>query len=353
MDITKLRPIRISPLAKDKVILDFFGEFLDPELFENSEQLDYKIADLHAGALCLYATTLITKLHETNPFSLEPYYNEREESLYALAKSSTKYAGCSNEEVRNAVKDMIARDIRNSFAHGNFDISYDIYTKKLYYVLHPQRKDFKTDEPIVISKTSLLNANKRFIQEKGEHYSMLPSIMLKKEVTTNLSNTLKGFILPTQMLKLSDYYLGKAQSKGNVKFDYKIYPLIQYALSATKITYEQDDYYNIFGHKSNIFNTISLIRNSIAHDTFEFTDNAFQISYTDKDRTLSEPLMDSATKLYIIDSQKEVIKRLQSKYSPESVGKLSEKFKEIYNFFFIENNIKDIAQAYEEEPESE
>lgn len=345
MDITKLRPTPLSHLAKEKVIADFFPSFIDEDWSDDLQSMSSHEAAIHAGAFCLYATTLMTKVHETSPLDLEPYCDERVSKLKELVKNKPKFANLSDEQLNIFVQNLIAKDIRNCFAHGNFEISFDQYTKKIYFVLHPQRLDFVTDEPIVISKNSLFAANKKFIQQKGQSLSFLPPQMLRNEVSRNLSTTLKGFMLPTQMLKFADYYVGnKPLHKNEVLFDQKIFSLIQYAMLATKITYEQNDYYNIFGRESNIFDTIALIRNSVAHDNYDFLDNATRISYSDNNKSLSETVEASAAKLLIVDMQKQVIKNIKDKHSPESIKSLSEKFKEIFNFFFIENDVEDIAK---------
>ena len=71
MDISKLRPVRISPSAREKVMLDFYPELgSSAGVFYADKTFDDRSQAMHAGALCLYATMLITKIHETNPFDL-------------------------------------------------------------------------------------------------------------------------------------------------------------------------------------------------------------------------------------------------------------------------------------------
>ena len=357
MDINRLNPVPISPSAREKVILDFFPTLsTEGDLYTYDKEITNRELPLHAGALCLYATTLITKLHETSPQALEPYYEERFESYKKLIKSSPKHANLTNEQVETFAQNLINRDIRNCFAHGNFEISYDIYTKKLNYVLTPKRKDFITPEPIVISKQSLLKANQNFIYELGRKYSCYNEQMLQFEVDHNLSKSLKSFMLPIQMLKLSEYYLANKQpNKNTVLFDEKLYHLIQYSLLASKMTYDQNDYYNIFGLDSNVFSAIALIRNSLAHDNYEFVDIAQKIRYNDEDKTLEESVGESASKLLIVDSQKEILKNLiKQNRSQASIDNLTEKFKEMFDFFFGGKydfkDIVDVMNEYQETP---
>ena len=180
--------------------------------------------------------------------------------------------------------------------------------------------------------------------------AMLSESMINNAVTTNLSKTLKEFILPTQMQKLTDYYIGKRHlTKSQVLFDENIYYMVQYILSSAKITYEQQDYYDIFGKDSNVFGAIALIRNSLAHDSLEFVDNANGVSYVDKHISKTESVAESASKLLIADSHKQLIKTLlaEGKHSEDSINRFKDKLKEIFDFFFDGTyKFEDVANAY-------
>lgn len=345
---------RISTFAKDKVIFDFFPEVdIADGADENAQELSGREAPLHAGALCLYATLLMTKLHETDPMSLQPQIKDRREALKTLTKADAKYCSKSEQEINEIVDDMIKVDIRNSFAHGNFEINYDIYTGKMNFVLHPLRRDLITNEPIIIDKNSVLKANQAFLAKKGEEYQfkmIFSETMFNDAVSAGLSKTLKGFILPVQMQKMADYYLGKKPlMKSQVLIDEKMYYLIQYVLASAKITYEQQDYYDIFGKDSNVFGAISLIRNSLAHDNMEFVNNATGASYVDKHVSKTESIAESATKLLIADSQKEIIKTMQKdgKHSEQAIDGLKDELKKMFDFFFDGTyKFEDVASAY-------
>ncbi|MBQ4145698.1 MAG: hypothetical protein IJD36_03620, partial [Clostridia bacterium] len=103
---------------------------------------------------------------------------------------------------------------------------------------------------------------------------------------------------------------------------------------------------------------ISLIRNSIAHDNYEFLDNAYKVNYSDKERTLSETIGESAVKLLIVDSQKQILCDLKNEHTKESVMDLAGKFTEIFDFFFggkykLEDIINTITEIEEEINEKE
>jgi len=350
MDTSKLKPVKISPYTRDRIIFDFYPEFTDLEvdIQHTLPKLSIKDAPLHAGALSLYATSLITKVFETDPLFLEPYYQEREQSYKTLIKSNPKHASLSDAEVATFAKNLIIKDIRNSFAHGQFDISYDVYTRKLYFVLRPNRKDFITPEPIVISKTSLIKANEKFLKEMAYKHRFNMNNMIYGMVDDRLNRSLKELILPTQMLKLAKHYLeNNSVPKQDVLYDPKLYHLIQYTLLSASITYEQDDYYKIFGKSSNIFDTISLIRNTLAHDRYEFLDVARKVNYEDQNKSLSETIAESTTKLLIASSQKQAICALQEKNPETSLDDIAKDFTDIFDFFFGGYfTFEELAEAY-------
>ena len=70
MEIDKIRSERISHHASAKIIKDCYPDVSTEEFFSGTD-IDSREMAMHAGALCLYATTLLTKVHETNPQWLE------------------------------------------------------------------------------------------------------------------------------------------------------------------------------------------------------------------------------------------------------------------------------------------
>ncbi|MBQ8468486.1 MAG: hypothetical protein IJ542_01885 [Clostridia bacterium] len=333
MDITKLNPVAISTYAKDKVICDFFPDVVSDDDKENAEELDSRNATMHAGAFCLYATMLMTKVYEENPFALEPYYSEREQAIRQQIENDSQYDNMTEEQINSIIKNRISTDIRNSFAHGNFKISYDIYTKKLNFVLTPIQHEFNVSEPIVISSKSILKTIKKQLETVGDFYALNLRFNSDSMVTTGLSTTLKKFLLPAQTKKITEYYLNSGvQNKNSVLFKKNSHWFIYYVLMATKITYEQQDYYNIFGKDSNIFETIRLIRNSLAHDGITFTDDAENIHYKDKRVELNESVVESVSKLLIVDAQKQTIMMLyKSNCKPEIIQSLIDDYKNVFD----------------------
>ena len=321
MDISKLRPVKISSNSRSRIINDFF-----PEERENytDECFDEKHMGLHAGALSMYAATLITKIYETAPDTIKLESNDREEEYKSLIKASPKFSHLSDEEIASKAHEMIVRDIRNCFAHGNFEISYDIYSKRLYFVLMPRRKDFVSSIPLVISKNSLKKANMDFLSKEAMKYTFMSRERVNEKIASNFGGILKSMILPTQMMQFSDMYLDNKRTMGKQPpMQVNRYLFIQYVLYVTQVTYEQDDYYRIFGRDSKIFGKMTLIRNAIAHDGFMFLDGAKSINYEDREKSLNESLAKSVSSLAVAQDQKNaVIYCMDKDHKPESLESL-------------------------------
>ena len=342
MDLSSLETVKISPNSRIKIINDFFSGST-----EEIENKDYSEAELslHAGALCLYAATLLTKIYDKTPVQIDGEFNEiqlesnaREVALQSAIRSNPKFAHYSEEQVKEAAHNMLLRDIRNSFAHGNFEIGYNIHTKKLYFVLQPRRKDVMVSEPIIISKNALKKSLAKTLSNTASKYKRFTDLQIRSTVRTNISTPLQSLMLPSQMLQFADYYLEKPQrGVGRLSVDPKRYMLIQYALLITQATYEQDDYYNIFGKDSNIFNKIAVVRNANAHDGIFFGSLAKRITYTDRSKTLDETLQKSTSSLLIANTLKESILQLTKEgQNPSAIKELKDRLATEFNFLFTE-----------------
>ena len=332
MDLSLLETVKISPNSRIKIINDFF-----PGSTEEIENKDYSDAELslHAGALCLYAATLLTKIYDKTPVQIDGEFNEiqlesnaREVALQSAIRSNPKFAHYSEEQVKEAAHNMLLRDIRNSFVH----------TKKLYFVLQPRRKDVMVSEPIIISKNALKKSLAKTLSNTASKYKRFTDLQIRSTVRTNISTPLQSLMLPSQMLQFADYYLEKPQrGVGRLSVDPKRYMLIQYALLITQATYEQDDYYNIFGKDSNIFNKIAVVRNANAHDGIFFGSLAKRITYTDRSKTLDETLQKSTSSLLIANTLKESILQLNKEgQNPSAIKELKDRLATEFNFLFTE-----------------
>lgn len=330
MNFNNLQGVRILHKARKKVIKDFFSEFekVDDEFLEPD-------LNIHAAGLCIYAAILTTKIHEISAEDIKLESNKRENDYISYLQNSQKYSHLTKQEIQSKAHKFLMNDIRNSFAHGDFKISYEDET--LFFILSSQR--FNISTPIVISSTSLKDLILRPILNIGLQLKLVDENEVENIIHNNLTIFLKEMIFPAQMLQCFDYYIKKGTAKPDI--DDSKYLMIKYVLLVTQLTYEQDDFYHIFGADSNLFKKLALIRNSIAHDSYFFLHITRHISYVDKDKTIDENLYESVAALEIMDSIKEAIKSATSKgFEPEIIELMKESLiKKFENYFSnIKNN---------------
>lgn len=328
MGIENLQNIRLYTNARNKVIYEFFqGEEINEEVISNKD------LSVHAAALSMYTAILASQVFELNSSKINVESNEREIALQNYIKSETKYKSLTEEQVKEKAHQTILREIRNSFAHGNFTISYDKAKNELYFLLNPKHAKHGIDTPIIISADSI----KDVIMDSCFGYLFSDDNSMESKINNDLSNLIKKSLIPTQMLKIYDYYLGK--SLLPLKISPKRYLLIQHALLAAQITYEQDDYYNIFGKDSNIFEVISLIRNSVVHNFFVFEEYGKNVTYTDRNRVLNEHLNDNVTYLAsAIELKNIILSASNNNHSKEAILELKEKLTEVLQLYFNNMN---------------
>lgn len=334
MDLSKLENTRISHSARSKIINDFFPDMEDIEENVSKEHLG-----IHAAALSIYAAILTTKTHETGVERIHLESNQRELDYITYLKGSPKYASTSDKQIENKAYNFILKDIRNSFAHGNFNIAYDKTKKDLYFVLYPQR--FDVDTPIVISAHAIKDAIMEPICEKSLSLMALSEKEIYNRIDNDMTDLLKTIMLPMQMISIADYYL-ESNRLFNKHFSIpeKRYLSVKHILLVSQITYEQDDYYHIFGTDSDLFKKIALIRNSIAHDSFLFEDFGNNIDYKDKNKGLNETLINSVIALTLADGFKELIKSQEGKgHSDRAINELKNKLLQSFECYFA--NIKE------------
>jgi hypothetical protein len=177
-------------------------------------------------------------VYENETGSIEYEAEERKQELKQIIKSKPKYAKFSDEQIDTMVKELILKDIRNSFAHGNFEIDYDVYSKRLNFVLKPVRKDFVVDKPIVISKEELFKLNQSYINKRVRPYKYFTEEQLESKVRTNMGEPLKDFLLADDMIKLAANYLDtKLKHYQKFKPEQGKYLFNYYPLLVSQITY--------------------------------------------------------------------------------------------------------------------
>ena len=343
MNIDLNRCVRLSPNARIKIMKEFFP--VTSEEYTGNNLTDAELA-MHAGALCLYASTMLTKIYDKTDKQInealdeiELESNDREIDLYNYLKTVPKFATYTEEQLKAKAHEMMLKDIRNSFAHGNFKINYNVHTKKLYFVLLPERRGVPVNTPIVISKNSLYKANVKSLTNTAKKYKSFTPTALSDMVKTNLNAPLQSLMMPSSLMKLADHYLGKQNLHGQkLTIDQKRARYIEFALLISQITYEQDDYYKIFGKNSNIFNKIAMVRNAHAHNNLVFGSLANRITYMDRDKTLDESFRKSITSLLIANQLKtDILPLVEEGRNMEAVEDLKNQLLQAFDYFFTDN----------------
>jgi hypothetical protein len=327
MIINNSNTIKLSKNGRVKIIKDFFPH-LENKI--NNNIITTPNISIHARAFCLYCALLVTKVYENSTDDIELEDNDRELEIQQYIRLNPKHSQLTEDQITSKAHEMIVKDIRNCFAHGNFGINYDDSNNQLYFVLSPQRKGLNINTPIIISANSIQDSIIKF----GLDYLMSDNNNFEFNTTDNLSNLLKMILIPSQMLKIGDYYSNE-NSESLFLIDPKRHILIQHIMLVAQITYEQDDYYNIFGKDSIVFEKISLIRNSIAHNCYLFANLTKSIHYIDRNRELIESLNSNVVYLDTINELKNSIMSISNKnHSSHSINELKSRLTEFLNLYF-------------------
>lgn len=336
MDYSKMQTVRLSPHASAKVMFDHFREIDNEQMFCDANANSIAVA-MSAGALCLYSATLLTKVHETQPQNIKCECSEREQALIAMIKQTPKYSSFTDEQVQTMAHGLILKDIRNSFAHGNFELSFDPYSKRLFFVLKPRRKDFIVDKPIIISKEALFDINRLHVGQLGLGKSLLSKQQIASQMQGRYGEALKKIVLPVDMLRLAENYLdNKVKHFDKYRPAQSRYLGIYYPLLVSQMTYEQDEYYNLYHKDSNIFAKIALIRNAISHNGFAFDSKTFDVTHTDRLERTTDPLEKSVRMLKLIRDHKNLISLVKDLgINEQNTEYMVEKIKAFFDSLFV------------------
>lgn len=356
---------RISLSTRMGILADFWP-------FSNSEekisdQIFIKMAKkyldsnykFHAAALCMYANLLHTGfLSENNSlaqnFKLSPEYSGRKIEGRKFLSQKPKYKNYTKEQIDARIEEITMRDVRNCFLHGNFDIRCKNSVFDGEFVLYPTQSEIVSKKKIIVSFEDVFNKLGLYMQAKAlelakeEQLNFIKRIVEKKDKDENDKQAMREFqkqtqgrmmkeiIIPTTFMALTRFYADQAnQDDENILKGFKNDSLyIENALLAAMLTYNQNDYYNTFGKESNIFKAVTLVRNSLAHNWMEFSNDGSEQILKNQYKTVSTELKDDfvsvAMKMDIIDSQMRI-----KKSNPEAEN-------------FIEDDFLNTKFSYEE-----
>ena len=120
----------------------------------------------------------------------------------------------------------------------------------------------------------LFNVNRKELRRKATPYALMTPGQLMNNVRTSHGEQVKNFLLMSDMLRFSENYLNtKLKHYKKFKPAEKSYTVDYYALLISQLTYEQNDYYNLFNEDSNVFKQIAYMRNVMVHGGYELADD--------------------------------------------------------------------------------
>lgn len=333
------KPQRIEKGTEEMIIADFWPFEMEDDLVEKVKSFKTKDYFLNATALCLYANLLHTGYFEENDKDeegkrfvkeLKPKYSKRKIDAIKSLRTKKDYANLSKEEFEKKIEEITMRDLRNCFSHGNFEIRAKNSIFEAEFVLNPNQSSIVSDGKIVISFENVFNAIAKLLSERAQEYlntdifkTIAKSIKngdkdalkvedFKKMFEQNTGKMLQDVIMPTTLQEMTRYFSGQEYNPSifNNKKMEAIY--LRNILLATMFTYNQNEYYNIFGKDSEVFKAVSLIRNSLAHNNTEFTGDGtrqkLKNDYKNKVTEIEDDLLEISLKMEIINYQKKLTK---------------------------------------------
>lgn len=333
-------PQRIFKFTRQLIIADFWPFEESKEFASLGSLVKPKDFNLHATAMCLYALLLHTGYFEENIDGEEKYKNEiklhpkftrRKLEAYNTLPTRREYSGKSRKELDEIIEEITKRDIRNCFAHGNFEIRYKENVYDAEFVLSPTQSKIVSDEKIYVSFKMVYNCLAKLIHEKAQSvmkqdiFKSLEKIVnnkkegkpIDKELICKIEKESKGemikdIIIPVNLLDLTRYYAGQS-------FDQKILNGLKTGMNslymantflATELTYNQSEYHRIFGKDSSVFKAVSLIRNSLAHNNTEFSADGekqkLKNEYKNVSTEVENELGEISIKMEILEAQKKL-----------------------------------------------
>lgn len=371
--VKSTEPQRIFKFTRHLIIADFWPFEEDKEFAALASLIKPEDFNLHATAMNLYALLLHTGYFEEsidgeteekykNEIKLHPKYTKRKLEAYNSLPTRREYAGKTRKELDEIIEEITMRDIRNCFAHGNFEIRYKESVFDAEFVLNPTQSKIVSDEKIYISFKMVYTCLAKLLQEKSqtimkqEIFKSVEKIVKDKkegkpvdeELNRKIEKESKGdmmkdIILPVNLLNLVRFYAGQS-------FDKKILNELKQGVTsaymaniflATELTYNQSEYHRIFGKDSSVFKAVSLIRNSLAHNNTEFSADGekqkLKNEYKNVTTEVESELNELSIKMEILEAQK----RLKG-YKPEAEEMIGDDFLE------KETNYNDLVSLLEE-----
>lgn len=307
---------------------------IDEEIKNTEKMLRSKDYKFHAAALCLYSCLLCDGLSDDLIKRINPNYSARLGMARKQFAGDPKYSGLSYDEKEKLIRDICLQDVRNCFSHGLFEILPGSNVANSSFILMPNQSKIYGDGKILVSFGAVHDAMGEMHQKLAfEHLhshgvdmgllkianavGLTSSVLPKNKVVGSLSKEeqvglISKISIPAYLLELSDYYAFGSSRLKNGSVPNVAYDFLENIFLSAMFSYNQNDFYQIFGAKTEVFDGVSLIRNSIIHHNTTLTDFSTQKiedSYKGKSRSYESDIESINLKMTVLETARIAAKR--------------------------------------------
>lgn len=257
---------RISRDSRKRVIKDYIEMHTPFSPFDNIEHYTNRSINKDAEALCLFSALLWIGIDKSSNVVCDYNARFRDENARRQLHAKSQYRTLTDEQFNDVVAGKIKEEIKNSFAHGNFEVG-DSTSGERFFVLSPKRSPYKSEYKIYVPFQNVCALVLNYINEQIKHVD-------QEKYFQNID-------VPTTLLNLFTYYSSNGNTNQEKIDDHKFksnLKALEIALLCADFTWNEDTYYDDYGKNSEIFKMISLLRNSMRHETFSISSNAKTIS---------------------------------------------------------------------------
>lgn len=354
MDFSKINSVRISDDAMIGIIGDFWP--YEEDDFEGAEydKISREDFNFHARALCLYTALLISGISEENPKLLNPDYEDRKNQIKDFLKGVKKYASLSDAEVDHKAEENVLNETRNCLAHGSFEISFNVHTQKILFILRSKKVERSDASPIVINAKDVLRETTNYfydIIKKCEFAGGEEKFKLQNKIyeMAFLLYAYSKYTDNPNENKMFNNIIGGDKRLVQALSDKRMWATAQYMFYMSMLSYSQDNYYQRFKDKGEepndeIFDTISLIRNSFIHENTVFEKDTDKVYLRDKNNSAEEEFANIIVKIKLTRDFKNLLDNMSDKHSETAIKGLTSALKDIYTIFFNEEKREETAK---------
>ena len=302
-----IKPSRISEKAREFALSFFIPN--GPKLAKCSED----DLPLHAAALCLYSTMLLTQIHENLP-QIHDYFSGVKNNNFDCdqrvrqlrSKIHEKNPELTQQEINQKTEEYLSADIRNAFAHGRFNISFDKNGQPIF-ILSTAYKNEPSNASISISFEELFRVT---LAQCKSFSSNIPSKEVLVKQLDDYSaepQVLQNYVFPDILLHMATFFYNRnyylSEEKEDLARDPVYFRCLQLILLDAMFAYTQNDAYLILPKDSPIFKKMSVIRTSLVHSMIEFVNGTGIKIKTQKEKYIGLVRPQSELRVHLMEAE--------------------------------------------------